>query len=263
MTKITTKNPSLKQLIALGAIVAASVFGGFAVNIWLKVGVTPDKEVVTETKVEIVDNNSMVLSDEQIPAEVEEVNGTTKVDYNIVTVEEVDGGEIDNEDYAQGSYFPTDTWWAFRDATIGRCVIEGNYFGAQCVSLARAFWTNYAGRDFSTCGTGAARGAWNCKEANAGNEFDLVYDPTIIEAGDWIILDGGLYGHVGMAVGSYNNGYVALLGENQGGADCGPGVGGSATNIININLKNFKGAYRPKSYHVAPTPSVPESGFRF
>lgn len=261
MTTITTKNPSLKQLIALGAIVAASVFGGLGLNIWLKIGVTPDKEVVTETTVEVLDNNSIVLSDEQIPAELEEANGTTKIDYNIVTVEEVDGGEINNEDYSQGSYFPTDTWWAFRDATLGKCVIEGNYWGAQCVSLARAFWTNYAGRDFSTCGTGAARGAWNCAEANAGDEFVLIYDPTQLQAGDWIISDGGLYGHVGMAVGSYNKGYVALLGENQGGADCGSGVGGSATNIINFSLKNFKGAFRPKAYII--TPNVPESGFRF
>lgn len=262
MTTISTNNINLKQLLLLGAIVAASVFGGLGLNIWLKIGVTPDKEIVTETKVEILDNNELVLSDEQIPAQIEEENGTVKLDYNAVTVEEVDGGQInDEENFSQGSYFPTESPWAFRDATLGRCVVEGNYYGAQCVSLARAFWTNYAGRDFSTCGTGAAKGAWNCAAANAGDEFELITDPTQLQAGDWIISDGGLYGHVGMALGGYNNGYIALLGENQGGADCGAGVGGSATNIINYSLKGFRGAFRPKAYIVTPT--VPDGGFRF
>lgn len=250
---------NIKKLIALGAIVAASVFGGMALNAQLKIGVTPDKEIEVQTKVELLDTNSIVLAGEQIPAEIEEENGTTKLDYNIVTIDEVDGGEInDDESFSQGSYFPTETPWAFRDATLNKCVIEGNYYGAQCVSLARAFWTNYAGRDFSTCGTGAAKGAWNCAAANAGDEFELITDPTQIQAGDWIIANGGLYGHVGMALGGYNNGYVALLGENQGGADCGAGVGGSATNIINYSLRNFIGAFRPKSYIV--TPAAPESG---
>ena len=58
-----------------------------------------------------------------------------------------------------------------------------------------------------------------------------------------------------MALGKPNKGYVALLGENQGGTSCADG--GSATNIINISLKTFKGAFRPKIYDL---PKVPDTG---
>ena len=77
-----------------------------------------------------------------------------------------------------------------------------------------------------------------------------------IQAGDWLIFDGGQYGHVGMALGGVTNGYVALLGENQGGSAC--AGGGAATNIINISVKNLIGFYRPKAYNKpapAPTPA--------
>ncbi len=249
----------MKSKIKLLTIVIITLLGGFSLNIWLKIGVEiPKPEKVVEKTVALIEN-TLELSDKQLPAVVEDEKGNLSYNYDIPTVEEVDGGEILSDDYAQGSYFPTDTWWAFKDATLGRCVIEGNYYGAQCVSLARAFWTNYAGRDFSTCGTGAAKGAWNCKEENAGDEFDLITDSTKLEAGDWIISDGGAYGHVCMGVAPSVNGYVSCLGENQGGHSCGENVGGSATNIINFSLKNFKGAYRPKSYHVI-TPVTPNSG---
>ena len=54
-----------------------------------------------------------------------------------------------------------------------------------------------------------------------------------------------------MALGPVKNGYVALLGENQGGRYC--TGGGGATNIININIKNLIGGYRPKAY-IKPAP---------
>ena len=93
--------------------------------------------------------------------------------------------------------------------------------------------------------------AWNCKEYNAGDEFELIYDAKNLQTGDWIIFSSGEYGHVGMAMGSYNNGYISLLGQNQGGTAC--DGGGAATNIINISLKSFVGAFRPKTY-IKPEP---------
>jgi hypothetical protein len=59
-----------------------------------------------------------------------------------------------------------------------------------------------------------------------------------------------------MALGSYNNGYVALLGQNQGGYAC--DGGGQATNIINISLKDFAGAFRPKTYEKPDPEPTPE-----
>ena len=128
------------------------------------------------------------------------------------------------------------------------------YFGSQCVDLYAAFQLSYANRWPDVCGTGAARGLWDCKEQNAGEEYELIYDPNALQAGDWVIFGGGQYGHVGMALGPTTNGYVALLGENQGGAFC--NGGGAATNIINMSTKTFLGAFRPKIYVVPEEPKV-------
>lgn len=210
------------------------------------------------------------FSEEQIPAHIENDLGEITPDENIPTVEEVDGGLFKDDldpnagDKGWSEWYPTETPEAFKNATLGRCVIANNYYGAQCVSLARAYWWSYADRDVSTCGTGMAKGMMNCAEENAGDDF-IVYwadDERQIQSGDWLVFDGGLYGHVGMAVGPVVNGYVALLGENQGGHSCGVNVGGSATNIINISIKNLIGFYRPKSY-VKPEPKpepIPISG---
>lgn len=193
--------------------------------------------------------------------EVTEIN-----DEEIKTVEYIDGGMF--EDIANGlavttgdygdlgwsEYYNTSTPEAFKNDTLGKCIVGNNIYGAQCVSLARVFWWSYADRDVSTCGTGMAKGMMNCWEENAGNEF-LVYwkqDAGKIQAGDWLVFDGGKYGHIGMALGEPFNGYVALLGENQGGREC--YGGGAATNIINISLNQLIGFYRPKAY-VKPDPT--------
>lgn len=161
-------------------------------------------------------------------------------------------------------YAPVDTATAFKNYTINKCWNTDGYYGAQCWDLGDLFWQNYAGRNLSTCGTGAAKGAWDCRSQNAGNEFSLITDPKQLKLGDWIIFNNGQYGHVGMAMGRYNNGYIALLGQNQGGSAC--SGGGSSTNIINISLSSFAGAFRPKTYvdpEPTPTPTptpTPVSG---
>lgn len=224
----------------------------------------------TDNGITVDASYNIEFSEEQIPAHIENDLGEITPDENIPTVEEVDGGLFKDDldpnagDKGWSEWYPTDTPEAFKNATLGRCVIANNYYGAQCVSLARAFWWSYADRDVSTCGTGMAKGMMNCAEENAGDDF-IVYwadDERQIQSGDWLVFDGGLYGHVGMAVGPVVNGYVALLGENQGGHSCGANVGGSATNIINISTKNLIGFYRPKAY-VKPEPKpepIPISG---
>lgn len=210
-------------------------------------------------------------AEEEIPASITDDKGEVvkTSEYNgeeIPTVEEVDGGlfedattgvstiEGDYEDLgASIEIFDTSTPDSFKNNTLGKCIYANNRYGAQCVSLARSFWWSYAGRDVSTCGTGMAKGMMKCADQNAGNDF-LVYwsdSKNKIQSGDWLIFDGGQYGHVGMALGSVTNGYVALLGENQGGRIC--EGGGSATNIINMSVKNLIGFYRPKKY-VKPEP---------
>lgn len=211
-------------------------------------------------------NATIEYSEEQKPAMVEDDRGEIVEEESIPTVEEIDGGRFEDIDTGvsalDGEYedlgasietFDTSTPEAFKNATLGKCVYANNRFGAQCVSLSRSYWWSYANRDVSTCGTGMAKGMMNCAEQNAGKDF-LIYwknDAGKIQAGDWLVFDGGQYGHIGMALGPVTNGYVTLLGENQGGRPC--DGGGAATNIINISIKNLIGFYRPKAY-VKPEP---------
>lgn len=201
------------------------------------------------------------FSDQQIPAQLENDLGEVILDENIPTVEDVDGGLFKDDmdpnlgDKGWSETYDVSTPEAFKNDTLNKCVIANNYYGAQCVSLARAFWWSYADRDVSTCDTGMAKGMMNCADVNAGEDFVVMWkeDVNKIQAGDWLVFGGGQYGHIGMALGSVKDGYVALLGENQGGHSCGSNVGGSATNIINISVKNLIGFYRPKSY-IKPDP---------
>lgn len=229
---------------------------------------------VPETIVNEIDSlkSKIVVSDEQLPAYITEDQGQVVVE-DVPTFEEVDGGQFQDIDTGlsavEGEY--QDLGWsetydvsspeAFMNDTLGKCIIANNYYGAQCVSLARVFWWSYADRDVSTCGTGMAKGMMNCYEENAGDDFVVYWadSKNDIQAGDWLVFDGGMYGHIGMALGPLVNGYVTLLGENQGGHTCGPNVGGAATNIININIKNLIGFYRPKAY-IKPVPVVPDTG---
>lgn len=239
-------------LVAIIALLLASL-AGIGVNISLQ----PNEEGYT---------SEIQFSEEQIPATIEGDQGELIEEDEIPTVEEVDGGLFEDANTGlsadEGEYedlgatietFDASTPEAFKNATLGRCVYASNKYGAQCVSLARSYWFSYAHRDVSTCGTGMAKGMMNCAEQNAGNDF-LIYwkgDASKIQSGDWLVFEGGQYGHVGMALGPVVNGYVALLGENQGGGYC--QGGGAATNIINISIKNLIGFYRPKAY-IKPEP---------
>lgn len=260
--------PIKRKLINLYIYIAIGIAGSIALVIGLINH--PDKAI------ELVDTfeSKIVVSDDQIPAYIEGDQGEIIEEDFIPTFEEVDGGQFKDIDngvsQVEGEYndlgaaietFDTSTPEAFKNATLGRCVIANNYYGAQCVSLARSFWVSYAGRDVSTCGTGIAKGMMNCADENAGDDFLIFWadSKNEIQAGDWLVFDGGQYGHIGMALGPVVNSYVALLGENQGGHSCGENVGGSATNIININIKNLIGFYRPKAY-VKPVPVTPDTG---
>ena len=183
---------------------------------------------------------------------------------DVPTVEYIDNPKI--EESSEGGrggyvYAPTATFEEFKNYTIGKCWDVDGVFGAQCVDLANLFQMNYTkdGRWMDLCGTGAARGIWYCKDKNAGTEYDLVNAASQIKTGDLIVTDGGTWGHVCQAAGPYNNGYVACLGENQGGPAC-PG-GGAATNIVNLSMATFLGALRPKTYHPEPEPTpTPTTG---
>lgn len=208
-------------------------------------------EITNETDVEQVESGQggATLDGEAIPTvESVESNGP---------VEEVGDEECpEGEECGRGAAYPkidVSSPQAFANATIGQCINVDGHYGAQCWDSMSAFFYNYAHRVLSTCGTGAAKGtiANGCWQKNAGNEFTMVWDKTHIQAGDIVVFSTGEWGHIGMAMGEYNKGYVSLLGQNQGGKAC-PG-GGAAGNIINLSLRDFMGAFRPKAY-IKPEP---------
>ena len=249
------KSRNIKSIRAFLVAIIALLLAGLA-GIGVNISLQPSEEGYT---------SEIEFSEEQIPATVIDDQGELVEDTEIPTVEEVDGGlfedantglstaEGEYEDLGWSEWYNTATPEAFKNATIGKCVYANNKYGAQCVSLARVFWWSYANRDVSTCGTGMAKGMMNCADQNAGNDFKVYWADSYksIQAGDWLVFNGGQYGHVGMALGPVVNGYVALLGENQGGGYC--AGGGAATNIINISIKNLIGYYRPKAY-IKPEP---------
>lgn len=237
-------------------LIGSGILGFFNVSLNIKVSDLENQEAIelvidTGSKIELSEN-------QEIETVLETEDGKIEVE-SLPVVDMVDGGEIQIEDesldFGKGEFYPFETPQEFKDATLGKCIDLDSKWGSQCVDLANAFWKEYTNRWITTCGTGTARGIWDCKDKNAGKEFKLIENANDIETGDWIIFDGGVYGHVGMALGKPNKGYVALLGENQGGTSC--AGGGSATNIINISLKTFKGAFRPKIYDL---PKVPDTG---
>lgn len=202
-------------------------------------------------------------------------DGQGEYEEEIPTVDNIDGGgkfqdAINVGDaesvlyYELGSIEEVDTSSieAFKRSTLGRCIVASNVYGAQCVSLARAFWWAYAGFDVSTCGTNLAKGMMNCSEQNAGDKFKVIWNKDEIIAGTWLVLDGKTTGHICMALTAPQNGYVQCLGENQGGIPCEGGIGGAATNIINLSVKNFIGGYIPLTYippEPAPAPLPPDT----
>lgn len=257
--KSMSKKLNWKKALIFGAFGIAGALLGTGITIAVK---------PTEEGVKVDVTYTMELSEEQVPAVIETEGGAIET-ITAPTVESVDGNQLVNEcpegeeDCGLGRYIwaPVETPTAFKDYTLGSCWDVDGWYGGQCWDLGALFWMNATedGRTLSTCGTGAAKGAWNCKEYNAGTEFDLIYDKTKLQAGDWVIFGSGQYGHVGMALGPYNNNYVALEGQNQGGKAC--EGGGAAANVINISLNSFLGAFRPKIYEQPePTPPTPEPG---
>lgn len=207
----------------------------------------------TEQFIEESKKATIEYAKESVPTIIVNENGDEQV-IDAPTIDFIDGVEIPADDKSadgQGAYHDTTTYMTYYNSVgIGNCI--NNAFGAQCFALANDFWENYTGRALSSCGTGAAKGTLNCYDYNAGDEFEMVWDVYELQPGDWVVTKGGTWGHIFMAMGYYNNGYIAGFGQNQGGGYC--PMGGAATNVVNLNLSTFGGAFRPKTY-IKPEPT--------
>lgn len=252
----------------LTALIVATILAVIGVITGVTVNVNIENNKINAT---IEYSGEAVSPEIENEAELEGVEtgqGEIKIDGEAVpTVEAVETNspvtEVEDqeacpegEECGRGAAYPklnVSSPQAFANDTLGKCINVDGFAGSQCWDSMSAFFYNYAGRVLSTCGTGAAKGtiADGCWQKNAGNEFIMIWDKTQIQAGDIAVYSTGQWGHIGMAMGSYNNGYFTLLGQNQGGTPC-PG-GGAAGNIINLSTRDFIGAFRPKAY-IKPEP---------
>lgn len=248
-----------------GVVLLAAAVTGAVVNINIENG---------KVKADIVYSAESVTPEVTEGVEgIESGQGEIKINgETIPTVESVDatGPQVNPEDETptecpegeecgRGAAYPyvdTSTPQAFLNATIGGCYNVDGYYDEQCWDYAALFTLNYAGRTFYTCGTGAAKGAFadGCWQKNAGDEFVFTTNPADIIPGAIVGFNNGTFGHVGIATGYYNNGYVTLAGQNQGGGLCPGSTMGARVNVINISLKYFAGAFIPKKYIPKPEP---------
>ena len=252
----------LKILAGVGVTVGL-VGGGYALNFAVRPEVGEDGKEKTVIEIQA----SIELAEEHVPATIETDEGEIEVD--LPTVIAVDSANVTGlVECPEGEtecglgafiYAPTETPQAFAEYTLGGCYNTDGVYDEQCWDYGDLFWQNYAGRRLSTCGTGAAKGTIQdgCWQINAGDEFVMVWEPENLQYGDLAVFDNGTWGHIGFVVGSFNNGYIALQGQNQGGGLCPGSTMGGRVNVINISLSHFAGAFRPKAYiKPEPTPEV-------
>lgn len=255
---------SLYKVLITALVALLAIGAGVGVNVSIQ-----SNEEGYKAQIEFSGEQKPVeITDQSEIENVEGGQGEVKIDgETIQTVEAVESdgpvtetGENEcpeGEECGRGAAYPkldVSSPQAFANQTLGVCLNVDGYFGSQCWDSMSAYFYNYAGRILNTCGTGAAKGtiADGCWQKNAGNEFVMIWNPRDIQAGDIAVYSTGQWGHIGMAMGGYNNGYFALLGQNQGGRAC-PG-GGAAGNIINLSTRDFIGAFRPKAY-IKPEPA--------
>ena len=97
------------------------------------------------------------------------------------------------------------------------------------------------------------------KAVNARGPFSLIFDINQVKRGDIIVFNrsGSFYtGHIGYADEDYNgSGRINVLGQNQG-----QGIGsGTPSNVVNMSVLNFLGAFRNSNWKVIPPTPTPTS----
>lgn len=133
----------------------------------------------------------------------------------------------------------------FIDQTKGKSYDMDGAYGAQCWDYGDYFWLQQVGRSLSTGNTGCARGCWtsaSARKANAGKEFDLITDKKNLKYGDWVILNTGQFGHVGIVTAiNLKNSTVTLQSQNQG-------IIRNKVTTVTFNLMSFLGAFRYRAF---------------
>lgn len=237
--EITNLNAvSTKVLFALLALGSATMLAKIVQKLAGILGVS--KEMLEKIQQQAVDN-----PDEVIVLEVADLPKPTQ-GYQ---------AEKQQDETGRGAVYsvPIGSYDVFRGSVNGRGFDIDGYYGFQCWDGSALLWQQI-GRTLSTGGTGAARGCWevvSARNANAGGDFDLIYDKTQIKRGDVLFFGGSQWGHTGFADSNYTGAnYIPVLGQNQTGDGS-----GSPFNVVNVSLNSFLGAMRFKNWNSTPAPT--------
>lgn len=166
---------------------------------------------------------------------------------------------------------PTNTYLAWKTAVAGNGYDADGSYGDQCWDLTAEFWHN-VGFPTGYPLTGPNHSAYECWSVNKDNNisyngtqyFDLIYNLSDVKQGDVVVFNGtqsNPAGHIGFADEDYNpskNGYIAILGQNQGSGGTPPAInnpaGGTTANVKDLYVvTDFLGAFRYKAWE-QPTP---------
>ena len=147
---------------------------------------------------------------------------------------------------------------AFKNATNGKAYDMDGSFGAQCWDGVQLFYRRLGKTLYTEYGLGVgssqyAKSCWlnaQCRAANAGSDFILIYNISDVKRGDIVVFDQissqRPAGHVGFADSDYNGGsYISTFGQNQKNANANTG---SPFCVMDIAASRFLGAFRYKGW---------------
>lgn len=175
---------------------------------------------------------------------------------------------------------PTNTYLAWKNAVAGNGYDADGYYGDQCWDLCAEFWYN-VGFPTGYPLTGPNHFAYECWTVNRDNNisyggtqyFDLIPNLADVKQGDVVVFNAtpnNSAGHIGFADEDYNsskNGYIAILGQNQGSGGTPPPIsnpaGGTTANVKDLYVQSdFLGAFRFKAWHTTPPTPVQSKPFK-
>lgn len=126
-------------------------------------------------------------------------------------------------------------------------------YGNQCWDICALLWYQYGLR--LETGNGLAYGCWTYRrDVNGRPPFELIYRKEDIKRGDVLVFNhhgSWSAGHICFADEDYTgSNYLHCLGQNQG-----QGTGyGTPSNVVNLSLDYFLGAFRNTHWESTPPP---------
>ena len=154
------------------------------------------------------------------------------------------------------------TYQQFRDATLGNGYNVDKAYGNQCWDFCALLWWQY-GLTLHTGPKGWASECWTVSRTlNAVPPFTQVTSISDIKRGDCVVFKGTSNyptGHIAFADEDYKDGMIRMnfLGQNQGQGSLNP------SNIANISLANFIGAFRNSDWATSKPSTKDEKKHKF